>query len=180
MKRLLGKLLAAEILLLTLALLSGCSAPSPRDFGGNWSHVNHFSSTVEAIPLQRPYEYFASPLDSTLKNMLSRWSKDTKMHLDYRFPDDFTLYKPVSSIHTPDVETALSELNGIYVKEGIFIAVRNGKLVVTGVTPDSVPSAGLAPRKPAIDSPHAPGTPPDSTPAMRVGKFVGVSKPART
>lgn len=179
MKRLLGKLLVAETLLLTIAVLSGCSAPSPRDFGGHWSQVNRFSSTVEAIPLQRPYEYFASPLDSTLKNMLSRWSKDTKMRLDYRFPDDFTLYKPASSIHTPDVETALSELNGIYAKEGIFIAVRNGTLVVTGATPDSSPSAGIAPRKPAIDSLHTPSTPPGSAPAMQAGKFVGVSEPTR-
>lgn len=180
MKRLLGKLLAAETLLLTIAVLSGCSAPSPRDFGGHWSQVNRFSSTVEAIPFQRPYEYFASPLDSTLKNMLSRWSKDTKMRLDYRFPDDFTLYKPASSIHTPDVETALSELNGIYAKEGIFIAVHDGVLVVTGATPDSVPSVGFAPRKSALDSSHAQSIQPRSTSAIQVGKPVNAFKPART
>lgn len=106
---------------LIVIALSGCGAPMARDFGGPWRAVNRFDATPQSIPLQQPYEYFASPLDGTLKTMLARWAKDTGMTLVYQWPDDYTLSVPVSGIHSPNLEAALARLHEIYAERGMSV-----------------------------------------------------------
>lgn len=125
-----GKCRLISACALAAVMLAGCAAPKPKDFSGHWQPVNHFGTTTTAIPLQRAYTYFASPLDATLKTLLERWARDTGMRVDYRLRDDYTLYTPVSAIHTADVVSALAQLNQIYVAQDVSITVNRGAFVV--------------------------------------------------
>ncbi|MEP6898592.1 MAG: hypothetical protein ABI870_08690 [Rhodanobacter sp.] len=127
------------ILALSALALGGCGTPAAKDFGGSWKSVNRFQSQTTEIPLEQPYTYFASPMDGTLKTMLTRWSKDAGTTLVYRLPSDFTLYTPVSKIHTPDVHEAAAELNTIYALEGVFVTATDRQIVVdqaSAITPE--------------------------------------------
>lgn len=111
-------------------LLAGCGTPAAKDFGGHWKQVNRFQPTTTEIPLERPYTYFASPMDETLRNMLVRWTTDTGMTLVYRIPSDYTLFAPVAKIRSADIGQATSELSAIYAAQGISITVAGGRLLV--------------------------------------------------
>ncbi|WP_254063228.1 hypothetical protein [Rhodanobacter sp. L36] len=137
----------AAVIALTLSAsaLTGCGTPAAKDFGGSWKPVNRFQTETTEIPLERPYTYFASPLDGTLKTMLTRWSKDTGMTLSYQLHSDFTLYTPVTHIHTSDVNEAAAQLSSIFAQEGVSITVENQRIVVgqaSAITPDSATSKG--------------------------------------
>jgi hypothetical protein len=112
-------------------LLAGCGTPAARDFSGRWKPVNRFQASTTEIPLDQPYTYYASPMDETLRNMLTRWAADTGMTLIYRLPSDYTLFAPVGSLRTTDIHQAASDLNSIYAAQAISITVTDGKLKVT-------------------------------------------------
>jgi hypothetical protein len=127
------------VLTLSTLVLAGCGTPAAKDFGGSWKSVNRFQSEPTEIPLERPYTYFASPMDGTLKTMLTRWSKDAGVTLVYQLPSDYTLYTPVAKIHTSNVHEAAAELNSIYVVEGVFVTATDRQIVVqqaSAITPD--------------------------------------------
>lgn len=153
---------------LAVILLAGCAAPKPKDFSGKWHPVNRFSSTVTPIPLQRPYTYFASPLDATLKTLLERWAKDTGMRVDYRLRDDFTLYTPVSAIHTADAGSALAQLNRIYAAQDVSITIDRGAFVVDVKTPTPRAPSDSASTK-ALPGPSAPPHTQGTTPPHGAG-----------
>ena len=59
--------------LTALAILqAGCATRAAPDFKGRWKSVNRYAETTEAIPLHRSYLFRPSPMDGTLKNMLTR------------------------------------------------------------------------------------------------------------
>lgn len=163
MKGLSGKGCLVGTCTLAVIMLAGCAAPKPKDFNGKWVPVNRFSTTASPIPLHRPYTYFASPLDATLKTLLERWARDTGMRVDYRFVDDFTLYTPVSGIHTTDVASALAQLNSIYAAQDVRITVNRGAFVVDA-RPPSPPPASNPVSTTAVPGPPAPPHTPDTTP----------------
>jgi hypothetical protein len=137
----------AAVIALTLSAfaLNGCGTPAAKDFGGSWKPVNQFQSKTTEIPLERSYTYFASPMDGTLKTMLMRWSKDTGMTLSYQLHSDFTLYTPVTQIHTSDVNDAAAQLNSIFAQEGVSVTVENQRIVVgqaSAITPQSATGKG--------------------------------------
>jgi len=154
--RILGALLPA-------LLLAGCGTPAAKDFGGRWKPVNRFQSSTTEIPLNRPYTYYAAPMDETLRNMLVRWTTDTGMTLVYRLPSDYTLFVPVTKVRTADIRQAASELSAIYAAQGVAVSVADGTLEVgrvktlgSNVTParaqPSVPTSG-ATKTPASPEP---------------------------
>lgn len=124
LKRILGALL------LPILLLAGCGTPPARDFGGRWHPVNRFRNATTEIPLNRPYMFYAAPMDETLRNMLARWTSDTGMTLAYRISSDYTLFAPVTRVRTADVQKAASELSAIYASQGVLVTVANGRLQV--------------------------------------------------
>lgn len=142
-------------LLLTFAL-AGCGTPAAKDFGGSWKPVNHFQDQTTEIPLAQAYTFYASPMDGTLKTMLTRWSKDSGMTLSYQLMSDYTLYKPVAQIQTRDVRSAAAELNSIYAAEGIFITI-NDKQILVSVASVSKPDASET--KPAPTQAKKPAAP---------------------
>lgn len=118
------------VLCLGMLALAGCAAPPAKDFGGRWRPVNQFQSAPERIQLQQPYVFYASPLDGTLKNMLTRWAKDTGMRLVYKLPYDYTLYTPVSDIRSQSIADAVARLSSIYSGEHVAITAVGQEIVV--------------------------------------------------
>ena len=69
-------------------------------------------------------------MDGTLKTMLTRWAKDSKMTLSYLHPSDFTLYVQVADVRTTSLEEAVSRLNAAYVDERVLITIDGRQIVV--------------------------------------------------
>lgn len=113
-----------------LAALAGCATQPAPGISGRWKPVNHFDAAPQAIPLHPAYEFYASPLDRTLKTMLARWALDTKMTLAYEDASDFTLYAPVARVRSRDLHVAIAALASLYAAERLAITVENNSIVV--------------------------------------------------
>ncbi len=111
-------------------LLAACGTTPAPDYRGKWRPINNYSETPIEIPLSSTYIFQASPMDGTLKTMLTRWAKDSGMELDYRFGSDFTLYGPVSQIDTTNIKDAASQLTSAYSARGIAVTVIGNKITV--------------------------------------------------
>jgi hypothetical protein len=141
--------------------LTGCGTTPARDFGGSWKPVNHFEDKTTEIPLAVPYTYYAAPMDGTLKTMLTRWTTDNGMKLQYKLRSDFTLTKSASAIHTSELRDAASQLSTIYSPQGVAVVVSGPDLVVDEVSSIAPPPAAPAPAAPpaqakATETPAAP------------------------
>ncbi|HYQ22396.1 hypothetical protein [Stenotrophomonas sp.] len=108
---------------------------------------------THAIPLQQTYVYQSSPVDSTLKGLLTRWAKDGGMTLSYLHPNDYTLYVPVGDIRTTSIVEAAAALSSAYASQGVVVSVEQSRIIVSvagGATSvDRLPAAGIAPTAPA-------------------------------
>lgn len=123
--------LAISIVLSAAMALSGCGVTKAKDFGGHWKPVNRFHDRPVQIPLSPSYTYYASPMDETLKSMLTRWATDSGRTLDYQLDFDVTLYGPVADIHTTDIHVAVDQLNGLYAAEAVSVSATNSRIEVT-------------------------------------------------
>lgn len=117
-------------LLVSASLLAGCATNKAPDFGGKWKAVNRYASSTVEIPLYQSYVFAATPMDGTLKSMLGRWARDSKITLSYLHPSDFTLYAPVAQIHTDDLQQAVSQLTAAYAAHDVSIVASNNQIVV--------------------------------------------------
>jgi hypothetical protein len=117
--------------------VAGCATRPAPDIKGKWKAVNHYAETTEAIPLYQSYTFYSSPMDGTLKNMLTRWARDSRKTLSYLHPSDFTLYAPIADIRTSSLEQAISMLNAAYAAQGVSIAVDEKQIVVRSSGPGS-------------------------------------------
>jgi len=150
---------SAIVLPLAAIVLTGCGAPPPVDFGGNWQPVNRFHNRPQEIPLTPAYTYYASPLDNTLRGMLRRWAKDNAMPLVWRLGSDYTLYTAVANLHATDLQAAVSELNKIYAAQGVYISADLERILVQ---PASYNAASTAPEAQNQPNPAADASPSDS------------------
>lgn len=139
------------------AALAGCATPPAKDFGGGWRHANGYPGHPTEIPLHTAYTFYAAPMDVTLKAMLARWARDTQRDLTYRAAFDVTLYTPVSTIRSTDIDTAVADLNRIYAAQHLHVAATD-RAIVVGPAGDAPPTATA--QAPAIATAQAP-------PAMR-------------
>ena len=153
------------IIVVFSSALTGCATPPARDFGGSWKPVNHFDKKTTEIPLAVPYTYYAAPMDGTLKTMLTRWTTDNGMKLQYKLRSDFTLTTAASAIHTSELRDAASQLSGIYAPQGVAVVVDGPDLVVDEISviappPAAAPAAAPAPTPQAsTPAPPAPDNP---------------------
>ncbi len=83
-------------------------------------------------------------MDGTLKNMLARWAKDSKMTLSYLHPSDFSLYQPVAQIHTNDLQQAISQLTAAYAGQRVSVTASNNQIVVRAAQMAEVETAPVA------------------------------------
>lgn len=107
-------------------VLTACgSAPN---YSGTWQPLNVYSKFVEEIPLARPYQYYALPIDGTLKGLLERWASDSDVQLHYLYSSDFSLPVEVKGIDQLEFSKALLELKDIYLPYGVSINfVKSGR-----------------------------------------------------
>lgn len=136
------------LLALAAAWLAGCATPDAPDFRGRWKPLNQFAETPQAIPLHPGYVYQASPVDGTLKGMLGRWARDSKLALSYLHSNDYTLHAPVAQIRTYDIEAALAQVASAYASEGVGVSVEGSRIVVK---PARAQAAESSPDSPAAD-----------------------------
>ncbi|HEY4581262.1 MAG TPA: hypothetical protein VIG88_00100 [Lysobacter sp.] len=115
---------------LLVAGLAACATPPPAQVRGRWKPVNHFGDQPQAIALKPAYVYYAAPVDRTLKALLERWARDSRMTLDYRHDSDFTLYRPVAEVRGNDLHAALGRLASLYAPQQVSIAVEADRIVV--------------------------------------------------
>ncbi len=159
--------LAAAALIVVVA---GCATRPAPDFRGRWKAVNRYAESPEEIPLQKAYLYQPSPMDGTLKNMLTRWAKDSQMTLTYKHPSDFTLYAPVEQISTYYLNQAASLLTTIYAQQQVSVTVQGKQIIVTQSVAQAPAAAGVGAQAPeaiqeAVNAPAAPA--PTAAVAMR-------------
>ena len=108
--------------------------------------MNRYAASAEEIPLYQSYVFHASPMDGTLKTMLTRWASDSKMTLSYLHPSDFTLYGPVAQIQTNDLQQAVSQLTTAYAEQRVSVTASNNQIVVRVVDAGGdTPTAADAP-----------------------------------
>jgi hypothetical protein len=129
---------------IALAIMqAGCATRPAPDFKGRWKSVNRYAETTEAIPLHQAYVFQPAPMDGTLKNMLTRWAKDSKMSLSYLHSSDFTLHAPVEQVNTYSLEQAASLLTSIYAAQRVSVTVE-GKQIIVREAGSSTASASAA------------------------------------
>ena len=137
------------VLIPLMFVLAGCATRPAPDFGGRWKPANRYAATAEEIPLYQSYVFAASPMDGTLKNMLTRWAKDSKITLSYLHPSDFSLYQPVAQIHTNDLQQAVSQLTAAYVGQRVSVTASNNQIVVRAAQVAEIETASDAIAAPA-------------------------------
>jgi hypothetical protein len=113
-----------------VVVLASCATPPAPKVSGRWTPVNHYGDQPQAIPLRPAYVYYAAPVDRTLKGLLERWARDSRMTLDYGHDADFTLYRPVADVHSDDLHAAVASLGALYASQQVAIAVEGGRIVV--------------------------------------------------
>lgn len=114
-----------------MSLCAGCATPSAPEARGRWKPVNRFTEAPQAIPLQQSYIYQASPVDGTLKTMLTRWAKDSRLTLSYLHGNDYTLHAPVANIRTSSLEEAAAALSSAYADQGVQVVVERPRIIVS-------------------------------------------------
>lgn len=114
---------------LSLAL-AACATRAAPNFRGPWQPLNQFAETPREIPLHQAYVYAPLPLDRTLKSMLTRWARDSRMALSYLHGSDYTLYQPVAHIRTSNLQVALEQLNQAYALQGVAISADDTRITV--------------------------------------------------
>lgn len=166
MNRTLKPTLAIGLVSALAMLLSACGTPPAKDFGGSWKPVNRYDDKTVEIPLAVPYTYYAAPMDATLKTMLTRWSTDTGIKLDYKLRSDFTLPKTASAIHTTEGRDAASQLSAIYAPQGVVVLIDGPEIVVEEASAIVPPVPAPAPEGKTNAESAAPVAPPtNDTPA---------------
>lgn len=105
--------------------------------------MNRYAAETQEIPLYESYMFYPAPMDGTLKTMLSRWGRDSKMSLSYLHPSDFTLHAPVAQIRTGNLQDAVLQLNSAYAGRGVVVTASQNQIVVRPL--EQAPSATGAP-----------------------------------
>lgn len=121
---------AVALLAVLMVATAGCATKPAPEYGGRWKAVNRYAEEPREIPLYEAYVFYPSPMDGTLKAMLTRWARDSKMTLSYLHSSDFTLHSAVAQIHTNDLKEAVSQLTSAYAAQGVLVTTEGNQIVV--------------------------------------------------
>ena len=69
--------------------------------------------------MEVPYQYSALRIDTSLRQMLERWARDTALGFQMKCVNDYTIPYKLLTIKSPNLKTALDEVNEIYTQQGI-------------------------------------------------------------
>lgn len=127
-------------LALFAAVLAACGTTPAPNFRGRWQAVNAMDAVPRELPLHQAYIYSASPMDRTLKGMLTRWARDSRMTLSYLHGSDFTLHQPVAAINSQSLQQAIAGLNAAYAAQHIVIDADKGQITVRAAADSAITS----------------------------------------
>ena len=128
----------AFIVLSFVALLGGCSSVRQRTLMTDWEPVHRYPSQARAIPLAPVVEYRVTPVDATLRLLLSRWAYLTGKTVDYRLPQDWTLHADASNVNATTLDAALRALSFAYRDLGVVLEVSGDRLVATSSSSSTI------------------------------------------
>lgn len=131
---------ATALLTVLMAATAGCATKPAPEYGGRWKAVNHYAEAPQEIPLYQAYLFYPSPMDGTLKTMLERWARDSKMTLSYLHASDFTLHAAVAQIRTNDLGQAVSQLSTAYASQGVSVTTEGNQIVVRSAAAATAPA----------------------------------------
>ena len=119
-----------------VALLQGCVAPPVAvDMADNWKPINSLPAEPQEIPLKEEamlHKYQMLPTDSSLRNMLERWAKESDGALDWQYPADLTLVSGLSAIKDNNLQRALGVVRRTYAAQKLRVQVSpNKSMLVT-------------------------------------------------
>lgn len=113
---------------------SGCATTyQAPDFPNKWKPINELTDAPVAIALTQQQVFRVTQLDTTVKELLTRWAEEAKMPIVYDHTHDFTLFKPVLNINSPDLNIALKQLSDLYVNQGIAFYIENNVIVASKI-----------------------------------------------
>jgi hypothetical protein len=117
-------------------LLQACVAPPvATDIADNWKPVNSLGVEPQEIPLKEEvalHKYQMLPTDSSLRNMLERWAKESDGSLDWQYPADLTLVSGLSAIKDNNLQRALGVVRRTYAAQKLRVQVSpNKSMLVT-------------------------------------------------
>jgi hypothetical protein len=117
-------------------LLQACVAPPVAiDIADNWKPVNSLDAEPQEIPLKEEavlHKYQMLPTDSSLRNMLERWAKESDGTLDWQYPADLTLVSGLSAVKDNNLQRALGVVRRTYAAQKVRVQVSpNKSMLVT-------------------------------------------------
>jgi hypothetical protein len=117
-------------------LLQACVAPPVAiDIADNWKPVNSLDAEPREIPLKEEvalHKYQMLPTDTSLRNMLERWAKESDGSLDWQYPADLTLVSGLTTIKDNNLQRALGVVRRTYAAQKVRVQVSpNKSMLVT-------------------------------------------------
>lgn len=119
------------IAMMLVNVISCSTIPQAPDFPKIWKPLNELSEQPQAITLTKQHIFRVNKLDTTVKELLTRWAEEAKMPLVYDHTHDFTLFKPVLNIQSDDINIALKQLSDLYINQDIAFYVENNVIVAS-------------------------------------------------
>lgn len=114
-----------------ILMLTGCTiTPKAPDFPKKWHPINELADQPVAIALNQQHIYRVTRLDTTVKELITRWGEEAKMPVVYDHTHDFTLFKSVLNIQSYDLNVALKQLSDWYVNQNIIFYIKDNVIVV--------------------------------------------------
>ena len=125
-----------QVIACGLLLLTACDTkprlPQPNS---SWQAVNRFSEQVQRLPLHHAHRYTVRTTDHTLRQLLTRWAQESNTQLAYNAEADFSLPQSLADLNTPELGTAIVQLNTIYRMHGVVVAMdANHTLTVSSLS----------------------------------------------
>ena len=88
----------------------------------------------------------STPIDQSLRGLLTRWAREGNMALDFQLASDFSLSQEAAAIRASSLEAALEALNRIYADNGVQLNLASGVLVAASKPIGSTTSLSPSPR----------------------------------
>ena len=120
--------------LIAICLVSaGCSATRDAALMSQWQPVHQFPAQPTPIYMAHSIEYRVTPVDSTLRLLLSRWAYLSGVRSEYQLSQDWTLHSAAAAVNGSNLESAAASLSRAYAERSIEVVVVNQVLIARPV-----------------------------------------------
>lgn len=136
-------------LLLALVAALGCGCATTESSAvRDWHPVNALASAPQPLSPGPQVRFISTPVDDSLRTLLSRWARESDASLEYRIATDYSLSVDAASIRATSIHAALEALNRIYAAHGLVIGTAGDVITVGTTAPDIDPTPRAPGRHP--------------------------------